>query len=384
MTAHILPNVGFRVLDGDVKGKFENYSHLIKKICQVAWNILSAIIFPIGLVRLAIRVIAPQLILPASTIFDLAGKREQLNKLNENEEKKRNQLEKEIENIENIHEKRDQFLEDPNNNAEQITIETADGAEIDTVKIINENSDKWIVYFNPNAGCYEELLDDLKDISERTGANVYTGNYRGVMRSKGTVQSTHDMVLDGKAMIQKLLADGVPQDHILVHGWSIGGGVATEVASNFPNVHHCSDRSFASLIHVAKGWLPVLGGVLGGIAWLAGWRFNSTKNFEKIQGKKLVIYSKTDGVIPYKASLYKALKNKNIATDSIEYKIEADAADYIRRWKEANPDAVKGEMVAKQEFIKKLGMASHATALNETEEVFDTYIEFVKDALNLD
>ncbi len=324
----------------------EGCSDLIKKVCQIAWNILSIIIFPIGLIRLAVRTIAPMFVLPATTMFDIEWRKRKLEKLSEDQKDKKDELNRQISEINRIHDGRNEFLIN-NNTTEQITIKTIDNVEIDTVKIKNDKSDKWIIYFWGNSDCYEYHLEDLKTISLKTGANIYTGNYRGVMRSKEKIQSTQDMVYDGKAMVEKLLSEGVPEENILIYGNSIGGGVATEVASNYPKVHHCNERSFGTLIDLVNAYVPVIGTVLGIIAWLAGWKFNSVKNFQKIEGKKMVIYSEIDEIIPFQASLYKALKNKNTVFNSMEIYMD------------------------------------HSTPLSESKDAFENHLDFIKDALKL-
>lgn len=356
-SSRVLPEVSLRVVEEgkDIKKDIrikQADSFCDRKICRMAWDIISVVVFPIGLVRFSIRVIAPNLVLPATTMFNTAGK-----------------TKKEISEINQINNFRKHFIS--HDNIERIAIQTSDGVEIDTVKIKNDKSDKWIVYFCPNAACYEQHLAELEEISERTGANVYTGNYRGVMCSKGRIQSTNDMVLDGKAMVEKLLSEGVPQENILIHGLSIGGGVATEVASNYPKVHLCSDRSFGSLVHFLDAQVPIIGSMLGRIASIAGWGFNSAENFQKIEGKKLVIYSEDDGVVLLKGSLYNVLKNKNIELKSISLKVTQ--ADFIRRYGKNHAT----------EYASALGMISHGYPLEAIESVFEGYLDFVKDALKL-
>ncbi|MBA3816475.1 MAG: alpha/beta hydrolase [Parachlamydiaceae bacterium] len=396
---NILPKVAFEVIENKETNKgfpikiLQFICELTKKVYIVAWDIFSVIVFPIGLIRLGISKITPQFILPATAKFNLEMKRQKLNALiakqklkplADNQIAEKEQIEIDINEISQIHKNREIFLNDPTNQAEQITIKTVDGIELDTIKIKNSHSNKWIVYFGPNAECYEKIMEGLKEISEKTGANVYTGNYRGVMRSHGAIQSTNDMVLDGKAMVQKLLSEGIPEEDMLIHGHSIGGAVATEVASLYPKVHHCSDRSFASLSHFLKGWVPIIGGVLGGIAGLAGWKFNSVTDFEIIQGKKFVIYSKRDWVIPFKASLYNVLKNKNVFPESVEVADNYIGDDYIENWIKNHPSVNKidAQVLAKKGFEKLVGLMDHCCPLREL-DIYESYIDFVKNALHL-
>lgn len=437
----ILPAVAFRVngepQDNAQESRFKwmkSCCEQTKTVARVTWDIVSFVVFPILIYRIAAEIIAPRLVLPASRKFsiklrddridsiekklakgkdklenhirqlmkkieglnddqqtkkqkfeyELSSNVQKLQSLIESSSKEIDELKGSVAEINRIHQARNDFIS-KNTNAEQVTVETEDGVEIDTVKIKNGKSDKWIVYFCPNASCYEVQLDELKKISDLTGANVYTGNYRGVMRSKGGIRSTHDMILDGKAMVQKLISEGVPPENILIQGWSIGGGVATEVAANFPKAHLCNLSSFGSLSSVLKAHMPVIGTLLGGFATLTGWKFDSVANYQKIEGKKLVIYCKSDAVILYKSSLFKMLKNKNIEVNSLEITTNPDRSEYIKNWKANHPeiDDLTAKKLAKKEFIRKVGVEAHSLSFSSVDTVFESYIKFVKEALQL-
>jgi hypothetical protein len=312
-----------------------------QKVCRVAWQVFSYIVFPIGLVSLGVKYVAKHSILLAIDTFNAHQIQKQIEKLEKQKpaslkvQEKLNTLNKNLTYIEHLKMSKNNFIEKESNHASQILVITADGIEIDTLAIQNEDQltkepkdQKWIVFFVGNDSCYEQLLHYYKTISESTGANIYSGNYRGVMESKGAPNSTHDLVLDGEAMVQKLLADGVPPENILIHGWSLGGGVATEVSSYHQEKGHemgiVNDRSFASLISATAGLIPVVGGLLGRIIWLAGWRFNSLANYKKIkqEDKFIIVGNKNDQVIAHKASLYKAYKNSRNKKEFSHLKIE--------------------------------------------------------------
>ncbi|QLH35116.1 MAG: hypothetical protein HWD61_02340 [Parachlamydiaceae bacterium] len=74
----------------------------------------------------------------------------------------------------------------------RIAIETADHVKLDTGMVENPKqmkelvqNRKYIIFFNGNAGTYEGMMSTLINISEKTGANVYCGNYRGLDIAKG-------------------------------------------------------------------------------------------------------------------------------------------------------------------------------------------------------
>ncbi len=109
---------------------------------------------------------------------------------------------------------------------------------------------KWIVYFNGNGYVWEHNYEALKQISKETGANVLSFNYRGVGRSGGAITSAQDLIEDGEAAVQYLLSQGVLPEDIVLHGHSLGGGVATAVVAKHQGMHLVNDRSFSSLSRV--------------------------------------------------------------------------------------------------------------------------------------
>ncbi len=222
----------------------------------------------------------------------------------------------------------------------RIAVTTADRVKLDTFELVHPNSpaeaeQKWIVLYNGNGASTEGMLADLAKIAEDTGANVYSGNYRGVGHSEGFPWTSQDLILDGEAMVQRLLTKGVKPENILIHGWSMGGGIGAAVAAKHPGMHLCSDRSFS-------GFDREVAEMIGGIApqilrqltsWKAetiqkvanavtkiasrlvhflGWIFDSVGNYEKVTGHKFVMHHPCDGVIPHKASLYYGLKQAHM------------------------------------------------------------------------
>lgn len=269
------------------------------KSFHVALDILSSIILPIGIARIINKVIyriTSFMILPAATIYNL-----QFDPLNR---------------IKSLNYQRDKYIYF-NSFVHQRTIKTADGAELDTLLIQRTidkptSEQKWLIFLCGNGSCYEAHLEILDKISFDTNVNVLTGNYRGVMRSRGAATSAHHLVLDAEAMVQFLIYKGIDPANILIHGWSLGGGVAAAVAFHHQEKSHemklCSDRSFARISDVVKSLYPGVGWLFAKLPSVKAWEFNSIDHFAKVKGYKFIIYAKRDTVIKAVASLYKNAK----------------------------------------------------------------------------
>lgn len=311
------PEVSFCVTeDNDVF----DYNSTFNKIARVAWLIFSIIIFPIGFIRLIGKVINH--LVTKNTLFP-----------------------KHLRDLKKLDIERAQYMTEHADRSERITIKTADRIDLDTIMIYNPYQNdkkiderKYIIFFNRVESTYERMLPSLMKISDETGANVYCGNYRGVGHSKGFPTDIQDLVMDGEAMVQYLLTQGVSQKNILIHGWSIGGGVGAYVAAlhqeKGKEIKFCSDRSFASTVEEIKEFarakineirrenrckakikasgLAILSSLALGLIRVLGWNFNSLKSYNAINGYKFIIYHPQDPEVPYAASLYKRLKDDTI------------------------------------------------------------------------
>lgn len=316
----MLPEVSFSVSDKD---DVFRYNSFFNKVARVAWLLFSIILFPVGLIRLygkAINHIATKKFFVPGVSIDKAmldSKRSEIMAL-------------------------PFFVE----NCERVIIKTADRVKLDTLIINNPDQKekdvadhRYIIFFNGNTNTYEEMFSSLKKLSETTGASVYSGNYRGVGCSEGWPTKFQDIVMDGEAMVQYLLSKGVQKKNILIHGWSLGGGVGAHVSAHHQEpgqeISYCGDRTFASLVAVAQEWfcpdsikelLPekfqaefysnciskimTLGAV--NLLHLLNWNFKTLECYKKINGYKFIIYLPNDNVIPHKASLYKKFKDSQM------------------------------------------------------------------------
>ena len=224
-------------------------------------------------------------------------------------------------------------LPDGNYTLDRLSIKTADGVVLDTITLENEAQDpekpqKWIVYFNGNGACWEKTLPDQIRLSLATGAHVYTGNYRGVGKSKGFALSSNDLLCDGETMVQYLLQKRkVKPENILLYGWSMGALIATDLAAMHPEMAHCNDRSFASTYLQVKSIVQgVFGSLIGKLAaritCAAGWTFNTAESYLKAGERKFIIFCHKDSIIPYEASVYLAVKSKRMTPEERRAKRE--------------------------------------------------------------
>jgi pimeloyl-ACP methyl ester carboxylesterase len=235
-------------------------------------------------------------------------------------------------------------------------IQTHDNTYLDTIQLMptSESSTApdekyYIVKFNGNGGQYQDLVQQYAEESAELKATIIGFNYRGVGNSKKTPPNTfQELVTDGIAQVQRLLDDGADPKKITLDGISLGGAVATMVASHFHNrnlrVSLWNDRSLATLSKAAAGMIaPALPGLLGDACFessattsysvmkLTGWDVDVATAYNAIPAEYkayMVVAEKSqlstgDGVIAHKASLHSGVSanesNQHINTGHIVY-----------------------------------------------------------------
>jgi pimeloyl-ACP methyl ester carboxylesterase len=229
-------------------------------------------------------------------------------------------------------------------------IGTHDNAVLETVELKpNQEIEKsaheqsYIIKFNGNGMLYQDALREFSCDANKLKTTVIGFNYRGVGNSTKIPSTFNDLITDGIAQVQRLLDKGIDSKRITLDGLSLGGGVATMVASHFHNIgkpiYLWNDRSFASISKAAAGMVAPetttifnenLAVSFETSSWSlmmpAGWDVDVAKAYNAIPSEyKSHMYvakksdnSTGDGVIAYRASLHKGVseceKKRGMAT----------------------------------------------------------------------
>lgn len=253
--------------------------------------------------------------------------------------------------FENIKSKKEYLINQ--RNGEEIKFQTPDDTTLDGMYFQGrgcQKSDRTVILFNGNGVRYEQYGGDsfLFDIEswKKNGWNVVIFNYRGVGQSKG-IATRDGLILDGDTVFQHVRDQfNVSEDKILLHGHSLGGGIASEVAAKHPNVNYCNDRSFSSLSKQVKVMFGngIIGSIASKVLTYFGWEYKARDNWDKINGKKFSIYHEKDSVIPEGARFYESLENDNV-------KIKLHSA-WIKNGKNSLPDDPKlvDDLIKKNKF----------------------------------
>lgn len=282
---------------------------LLRKIARVAWNIFSAVVFPIGLGRLigaGIGKIANRVLLPSAE-----------------------KTPEEIAEAKRLH----QFIwHDPNPTpeiqtirnsftAEECTVATPDGALLSATHFRSRNANAaspTMIYFQPNGTLKDQgvHLPLMGPSVFGTPANFVVFDYRTVGESRGTFKGAKDLEIDGSSIVQWVQKDlGVPAHQISFYGFSLGGAVAVKTQAQDPALTgpNGNERSFSSIKEMIRAILNKLNrfkwlaSLIASVVKSQGYEMDVLSSYKKLQGRKLVIYHPEDPVIPYEASLKKGL-----------------------------------------------------------------------------
>lgn len=149
-----------------------------------------------------------------------------------------------------------------------------------------------ILFCHGNGGNISHRLPYYQLMLE-TGAAVFAFDYRGYGRSEGQ-PSEGGTYLDAQAALDWLVNRGFPSTHVVVFGESLGGGVASELASRRPVGGLVLQSTFTSIPDVGAElfwWLPVR--LLGSI------EYNTHSRLPDIQAPVVVMHSREDGLIGF-------------------------------------------------------------------------------------
>jgi len=156
---------------------------------------------------------------------------------------------------------------------------------------VDRGGERLLLYLHGNAGGVTAaawLADQLP------GVDVLTVSYRGYPASEGR-PSQEGLTLDAQAAWDFVVTDlGVPPERVVVHGRSLGGGVAMQLLRGVEPGGVVLESTFTALAPVAARQLP---GVP--VGWLLRHPFRSERVAPRVRSPALVIHGTQDGLVPF-------------------------------------------------------------------------------------
>lgn len=179
---------------------------------------------------------------------------------------------------------------------EQVWFEAEDGTPLHGWYVPAANAQLTVLFLHGNAGNISHRLDTLQILHE-LGVNTFIFDYRGFGISEGT-PSEDGTYQDARAAWDWLLERGVVAEQIVVHGRSLGGGVAGGLLAQLSgeNIRPGGlilESTFTSMAELGEHhyrWLPM--------RWLTRILYPTRQRLARIDSPLLVVHSPDDRIVP--------------------------------------------------------------------------------------
>lgn len=176
---------------------------------------------------------------------------------------------------------------------EVLKLNSEDGTALEAWLVPYAEDAPWLLYLHGNASNISQNLKFPMLLRERLGVNVLMAEYRGFYKSEG-MPSEEGLYQDARTYYNYLINSGVTAENLLIWGFSLGSGVALELATS----------------HVAAGL--VLQAPYASIPDAAAWRYNaglpdslfqnqfsSKEKISRLTMPLLIVHGIQDDVIPF-------------------------------------------------------------------------------------
>ena len=180
---------------------------------------------------------------------------------------------------------------------EEVILNTVDDERIHAWFIpanpFEKTADKTILFMHGNAGNISHRLETIQ-VFHKLGFNFFIFDYRGFGESTGS-PGEKGTYLDANAAWEYLLQEkNLKPDQIILHGRSLGGGVAAELAKNESPAMLILESTFISMPEVSKIHYPFMPTNL-----IVKHKYKTFNKLKSIKCPILVIHSRDDEVIPF-------------------------------------------------------------------------------------
>ena len=185
---------------------------------------------------------------------------------------------------------------------EDVVFRSRDGIELHGWYIPNRASKSVVLFFHGNAGNISHRGESVA-IFHRLGLNVFIFDYRGYGRSQGR-PSEQGLYSDAAAAWDYLIGTrGIARENIILFGRSLGGVVATKLASEVKPAALIVESAFSSAPDVARSVFPILSRLT-----LMRYDFDAASYIKGVTCPVLILHSPDDEILPYKLGekLYRA------------------------------------------------------------------------------
>ena len=171
-----------------------------------------------------------------------------------------------------------------------VTLQTNDNLQLTSWYKAAINNQSTLLFLHGNAGHIGYRMPLARQFIN-AGFGVFLLEYRGY-GGNGGYPTEHGLYEDGRTALRFLYQQGVESKQVILYGESLGTGVATQLAVEYPVCAVILQSPFTSLVSLSQDHYPWL--------MIKPWdRFNSLEKMKKIHVPLLVLHGKQDQVVPF-------------------------------------------------------------------------------------
>ena len=175
---------------------------------------------------------------------------------------------------------------------DELTLDTPDGEKVLVWYAQAQPGQPTLLYFHGNGGNLARRRERVRRFAE-LGLGLFMMSYRGYSGSTGRPSEAANMA-DAELAYRALTAKGVPPEDIILYGESLGTGIATRLATEFPVLGLILESPYTSLPDVGAQRYPFLP-----VRALMKDRYEQLRCIGKIRAPLLVIHGMRDQVVPF-------------------------------------------------------------------------------------
>lgn len=176
---------------------------------------------------------------------------------------------------------------------ENIEVVTSDKVRLHGWYLPAKSSKQVVLFFHGNGGNISHRGDSLK-IFHELGLNVLIIDYRGYGLSEGKL-SEPGLYMDANAAWKYLVDQrGYTPNDIIIFGRSLGGNVATQLASQVQPRALIVESVFSSVRDMADMMMPLISRLI-----YLRYDFNAEAIIKRVRVPVLVMHSTDDEIIPF-------------------------------------------------------------------------------------
>jgi len=172
-------------------------------------------------------------------------------------------------------------------------ITTSDNERLHSWYIPATNARYTLLFFHGNTGNISDRLDTIK-IFNTLGLSILIIDYRGYGKSSG-VPTEEGTYFDGDASWHYLVQElKIAAESIIIFGRSLGGGIATEIATRYHSAGLVLESTFSTMPAVAKDVYPLIP-----VSLIIHTKYANIDKIRQIHCPLLIIHSTEDEYIGF-------------------------------------------------------------------------------------